>query len=89
MNLIERAAQSAVPETGGALKPLERLADATPVLATPALAYATILLTAYGAGNMVTDFVGQESPVDASGEELTGKSGEELLALRQQHIAHG
>ena len=89
MNSIERAAQSAVPETGGALKPLERTADVTPVLATPALAYGALLVTVYQAGNMVTDFVGQESPVDATGEQLAGKSGEELLALRRQQLARG
>jgi hypothetical protein len=68
---------------------LERTADVTPILATPALAYGALLVTVYGAGNMVTDFVGQESPVDAAGEQLNGKSGEELLALRRQQLARG
>jgi len=80
MNGIEKAAQSAVPETGGALRPLERANGIAPVLGTPAWVTAAGVL--YVAGNMVTDLVGQESAAKNSGAGLNGKSGAELLSIR-------
>lgn len=80
MNTIEKAARVATDGEGG-MRPLERADSVAPVLATPALVTAAGVL--YIAGNMVTDLVGQESRLDVSGEELTGKSGAELLHIRR------
>lgn len=80
MNEIERAAQSAIPETGGTLRPLERANGTAPVLASPAWVTAAGVL--YVAGNMVTDLVGQESAPANAGKDLNGKSGAELLNIR-------
>lgn len=87
MNGIERAAQNAVPENGGSLKPLERATGTAPVLASPAsLAWVTAAGVLYVAGNMVTDLVGQESAVNSNGGGLKGKSGAELLNIRTAAI---
>lgn len=80
MNGIERAAQTAVPENGGALRPLERANGTAPVLGTPALVTAAGVL--YVAGNMVTDLVGQETASTGKVRGLSGKSGAELLNIR-------
>lgn len=93
MKAIENAANMAM-SSDEALQPLETHTDGTPVLATPAIvgAYAATVAAAtavYAAGNMVTDLVGNESPVDANGENLSGhKSGAELLAMRRRGIRH-
>ena len=65
MNNIEKAAQSAVPEQGGVLRPLERANGTAPVLGTPALVTAAGVL--FVAGNMVLDLVGHESAAKHDG----------------------
>ncbi|WP_298183158.1 hypothetical protein [Saccharomonospora sp.] len=80
MNNIEKAAQSAVPEQGGVLRPLERANGTAPVLGTPALVTAAGVL--FVAGNMVLDLVGHESAAKHDGGVPSGKSGAELLSMR-------
>ncbi|EIE98537.1 hypothetical protein [Saccharomonospora glauca] len=80
MNNIEKAAQAALPEQGGVLRPLERANGAAPVLGTPALVTATGVF--FVAGNMVLDLVGHESAAKHDGAVPTGKSGAELLSMR-------
>lgn len=69
------------------LRPLEIPADVGPVLATPALAYGALTFAAYMAGNVVTDFVGDEAPTSGGTDEVSGRSGADLLALRSARIA--
>ncbi|KID32049.1 hypothetical protein HQ32_00933 [Prauserella sp. Am3] len=80
MNPIEEAAGAATSGEGG-LRPLEQVEHCAPVLGTPAWVTAAGVL--YVAGNMVTDLIGQESRVDGQGQDLTGKSGAELLDIRR------
>ncbi|ONI61193.1 hypothetical protein ALI44B_11990 [Leifsonia sp. ALI-44-B] len=88
MNPIEKHAHEAFSGSDP-LRPLEVPSDAAPVLATPALGYGALTFAAFMAGNVVTDFVGDESPTEGGIDELVGKSGSELLALRAERLTRG
>lgn len=82
MNTVEHAADLAIPATGGDLQPLERATGTRPVLGFW-LAYAAVTLAAFAGGNMVTDLAPDEVPIEAPDGQLVGRSGSELLSLRQ------
>lgn len=85
MSTIEQHVRTAFSEAAP-LEPLTLASEQAPVLATPALGYGAMTFAAYMAGNVVTDFDGDEAPTAAGWDDLNGKTGAELLALRSQHI---
>lgn len=85
MNLVEHHVSAAFSRKEP-LEPLTLAADQAPVLATPALGYGALTFAAYMAGNVVTDFDGDEAPTAGNWGDLSGRSGEELLAMRTRHI---
>lgn len=86
MTSIEEHVRQAFQDTDP-LRPLELPADVGPVLATPALGYGALTFAAFMAGNVVTDFVGDEAPTEGDAAEVQSRSGAELLALRSARIA--
>lgn len=87
MNMIERHANDAIA-TGQIPDPLRLAETSSPVLATPALCYAALTFAAYMAGNVVTDFNSDESPIDGLADDLSKGTGEQLLSMRERRI-HG
>jgi hypothetical protein len=94
MNKVEQAAQAAQAGHDGHLVPLQRAEVEVPVLCTPAAwvgatAAAVGALTAlYAAGNAVSDYVGEHGNPEVDSSALSGKSGRELLSIRQHGFAH-
>lgn len=87
MNKIEQAAQAAE----GQLRPLSMADREVPVLACPAVVGAvagtvTAVAAVYGMGNMVSDFVGQHADPNVNADALGGKSGQDLLNIRQHGV---
>lgn len=85
MNTIEQYVGAAFEEEEP-LEPLSLAPDQAPVLATPAMAYGSLTFAAFMAGNTVIQFDGDEAPTAAGMEDLSGRSGDELLAMRTRHI---
>ncbi|MBK1787264.1 hypothetical protein [Prauserella cavernicola] len=88
MNRVEQIAQATQAGHDGELLPLQRAEFETPVLCCPAVVTAvtaTVAATfaAYNAGNMVSDFVGEHNNPEVDPALLCGKSGKELLNIRQ------
>lgn len=92
MNKIELAAQAAQAGHDGQLLPLRRAEAEMPVVCCPAVVNATLAATAltfaaYMAGNAVSDFVGEYADPTVDPGTLSGKSGKELLSIRQQRVS--
>jgi hypothetical protein len=92
MNKIERAAQAAQAGHDGRLLPLRPAEAEMPVVCCPAVvtaaaATAGVLFAAYQAGNMVSDYVGEYADPTVDPGTLSGKSGKELLSIRQQRVS--
>ena len=92
MNKIEQAAQAAQAGHDGQLLPLRRAEVEMPVVCCPAVVTAvtaTVAATfaAYNAGNMVSDFVGEYADPTVDPDTLSGKSGKELLSIRQHRVS--
>jgi hypothetical protein len=89
MNKVERAARAAQAGHNGQLTPLQRVEVEVPVLCTPAAwvgATAAIVgayTALYAAGNAVSDYVGEHGSPEVDSAALSGKSGRELLSIRQ------
>jgi hypothetical protein len=92
MNKIERAAQAAQAGHDGQLLPLQRAEVEMPVVCCPAwvtaaTAVGALTFAAYMAGNAVSDFVGEYADPTVDPGSLSGKSGKELLSIRQQRVS--
>lgn len=87
MNRIEHAAHEHLANSRAALAPLDEVTGITPILTAALIAAcAAATFAAFAAGNMVTDFVGQESGVaglDADPAQLTGMA---LLEARESAL---
>lgn len=91
MNKVEQAAQAAHAGHDGQLIPLRRAEVAMPVVCCPAWVGATAatvaaLAATYMAGNAVTDYVGEHANPGVDPDTLSGKSGKELLGIRQHGV---
>lgn len=87
MNMIEKHVENAFA-TGQTPAPLRLAEPSSPVLATPALGYGALTFAAFMAGNVVTDFDSDESPLDCFPDDLGHRTGDQLLSLRERRI-HG
>ncbi|WP_024877741.1 hypothetical protein [Saccharomonospora piscinae] len=90
MNKVEQAAQAAQAGHEGQLLPLRRNQAAAPALSAAwvaATSAVTLAATAiYQAGNAVTDYVGNHTNPEINPEALSGKTGAELLSIRQNGV---
>jgi hypothetical protein len=88
VNKIELAAQAAHAGHDGQLLPLRPAEAETPVVCCPAVATAVAVTFAmFQTVNMVSDFVGQYADPTVDPGTLSGKSGKELLSIRQHCVS--